>query len=296
SALAHAHERGIVHRDVKPSNLLLDGGGTVWITDFGLAKTEEDAQTRTGDILGTIRYMSPERFQGKCDPRADIYALGMTLDELKAEQQAIEDLYASHVAQANASRFSRQVGQRFDTIKAVRKAAELVRERGMPAERLDDLRSLAIAALALPDLRTLKSWEGRTGEATSWVMDDQARLYARWKPDEGISLCRLDTDEMIARMQGGEFLRFSPGGRFLIACGNYRFRVWDVSHSEPRLVHQEEEYDFAFHPDGRHLLISGRDGSLWRYDLHAPGEAPAFFVSLRSHKSMWRDGGLVFDP
>jgi serine/threonine protein kinase/WD40 repeat protein len=90
SALAHAHERGIVHRDVKPSNLLLDSSGIVWVTDFGLAKTEEDSLTRTGDILGTIRYMSPERFQGRCDPRADIYALGMSLYELLVLRPAFE--------------------------------------------------------------------------------------------------------------------------------------------------------------------------------------------------------------
>ena len=82
SALAYAHARGIVHRDIKPSNLLLDTEGVVWVTDFGLAKTEDDSLTQTGDILGTIRYMAPERFHGHCDPRADIYALGLTLYEL----------------------------------------------------------------------------------------------------------------------------------------------------------------------------------------------------------------------
>jgi hypothetical protein len=81
-ALAHAHARGIVHRDVKPSNLLLDESGVVWVTDFGLAKTEEDNLTRTGDLPGTLRYMSPERFDGQCDVRADVYAPGLTLYEL----------------------------------------------------------------------------------------------------------------------------------------------------------------------------------------------------------------------
>ena len=80
--LAHAHSRGIVHRDIKPSNLLLDTDGIVWITDFGLAKADEDGLTATGDILGTLRYMAPERFRGQGDARADIYALGMTLYEL----------------------------------------------------------------------------------------------------------------------------------------------------------------------------------------------------------------------
>lgn len=82
SALAYAHARGIIHRDIKPSNLLLDAAGIVWITDFGLAKTGDDALTHTGDILGTIRYMSPERFRGHCDVRADVYSLGLTLYEL----------------------------------------------------------------------------------------------------------------------------------------------------------------------------------------------------------------------
>jgi WD40 repeat protein/serine/threonine protein kinase len=89
-ALAHAHARGIVHRDVKPSNLLLDDSGVVWVTDFGLAKTEEDNLTRTGDLPGTLRYMAPERFEGQCDARADIYALGLTLYELLVLKPAFQ--------------------------------------------------------------------------------------------------------------------------------------------------------------------------------------------------------------
>ena len=74
--------RGIVHRDIKPSNLLLDTEGVVWITDFGLAKGDDEGLTQSGDILGTIRYMAPERFRGEGDARADVYALGLTLYEL----------------------------------------------------------------------------------------------------------------------------------------------------------------------------------------------------------------------
>jgi WD40 repeat protein len=80
--LAYAHASGIVHRDIKPSNLLLDHAGVVWIADFGLAKTDEEGLTHTGDILGTLRYLAPERFRGEGDARADIYALGLTLYEL----------------------------------------------------------------------------------------------------------------------------------------------------------------------------------------------------------------------
>ncbi|WP_165073584.1 protein kinase domain-containing protein [Paludisphaera rhizosphaerae] len=82
-ALAHAHGQGILHRDIKPSNLLLDAEGEIWVTDFGLAKVEgSDGLTRTGDIVGTLRYMAPERFEGWSDPRSDVYGLGMTLYEL----------------------------------------------------------------------------------------------------------------------------------------------------------------------------------------------------------------------
>ena len=82
-ALAYAHQQGVLHRDIKPSNLLLDVAGRVWVTDFGLAKVEgSDGPTRTGDIVGTVRYMPPERFDGWSDHRSDVYSLGATLYEL----------------------------------------------------------------------------------------------------------------------------------------------------------------------------------------------------------------------
>jgi WD40 repeat protein len=91
-ALAYAHQHGILHRDIKPSNLLLDADGTVWITDFGLAKVEgSSALTQTGELLGTLCYMAPERFKGVSDRRGDVYGLGMTLYELLALRPAFED-------------------------------------------------------------------------------------------------------------------------------------------------------------------------------------------------------------
>ena len=91
SALEYAHGQGILHRDIKPSNLLLDMRGIVWVTDFGLAKMDDDRDlTHSGDIIGTLRYMPPEAFGGKTDVRSDIYSLGLTLYEMLALRPAFD--------------------------------------------------------------------------------------------------------------------------------------------------------------------------------------------------------------
>jgi tRNA A-37 threonylcarbamoyl transferase component Bud32 len=84
-ALDHAHRQGIVHRDVKPNNVLITRDGRPLLTDFGIAKAlnETQALTRTGTSIGTPEYMAPEQIQGqKVDGRTDIYALGIVLYEM----------------------------------------------------------------------------------------------------------------------------------------------------------------------------------------------------------------------
>ena len=88
-ALVYAHAQGTLHRDIKPANLILDGDGVVWVTDFGLAKAMEDeAVTRSSDLVGTLQYMAPEQLVGDADARTDVHGLGLVLYELAALRPA----------------------------------------------------------------------------------------------------------------------------------------------------------------------------------------------------------------
>ena len=92
SALDYAHTQGVLHRDLKPNNILLDASGDAYITDFGIARlmTTNQQLTSTG-VVGTPSYMSPEQAQGlSLDGRSDVYALGVVLFELLTGRRPFE--------------------------------------------------------------------------------------------------------------------------------------------------------------------------------------------------------------
>jgi serine/threonine-protein kinase len=147
-ALEYAAGQGVLHRDIKPSNLLLDVFGTVWLTDFGLAKaTGTPDLTGAGDLLGTLRYMAPERFRGRADVRSDVYALGLTLFEMLALRPAFkaqgQGQLMHRVASAEPPRLDQLTpGLPLDLATIVHKA--MAREPGdryqTPAALAEDLR------------------------------------------------------------------------------------------------------------------------------------------------------------
>lgn len=86
-ALAYAHEQQVVHRDIKPGNILIDDHQQPWLNDFGLARPMEGSDlTASGQVVGTLRYLPPERFEGESTATGDIYSLGITLYELMTLQ------------------------------------------------------------------------------------------------------------------------------------------------------------------------------------------------------------------
>jgi WD40 repeat protein/serine/threonine protein kinase/Flp pilus assembly protein TadD len=398
-ALAHAHGQGILHRDIKPSNLLLDTHGTVWVTDFGLAKADDgDGLTQTGDIVGTLRYMAPERFGGQSDPRSDLYGLGVTLYELltlrpafaesdhhkllqrvlhdepprprklnpevprdletivlkaiareprkrytsaaemaedlrrfladrpvkarrasalerlwrwvgrnpalaaalgavalllftvavgaflfawgtgrqlqetrQARDEATVRLYRSLVQQARASRRSRGIGQRLDSLATLEQATRLARQLRLPEQDFLELRNEVIACLALPDVRVAREWDGWPDGTNQVHFDDQLERYARVDGQGNVTVRRVADDAEICHFPsgiGGCFTFLSPDGRFLWAGNAPRGKVWDVAGHEPRaILHPGPVVSHAFSPDSRRVALGHPDGSISLYDL-----------------------------
>jgi tetratricopeptide (TPR) repeat protein len=161
SGLAHAHKAGIVHRDVKPANLMVDQDGTLKIVDFGIARLAESTMTKSGMLIGTLNYMSPEQLSGEpVDARTDIFAVGAVFYEMIALRPAFPgtmvegvlhricheppDPLASldpdvdpEVERIVLRALEKDPRQRYQDLVAMRRDVEKIRMRLMRAEQVD---------------------------------------------------------------------------------------------------------------------------------------------------------------
>ncbi len=172
-ALAYAHKQGVLHRDVKPANLLIDDSGTVCLADFGLARLADDLSlTATGEMPGTLRYLAPECLDGDGDERADVYGLGLTLYELLAGRPAF--------AGTNRARLIREIAE---------KTPEPLRSLVPTIPR--DLETIVLKAIA----------RGASARyATAQDMADDLRRFLRGEPIQARRASPIDrTAEAVRR-------------------------------------------------------------------------------------------------
>jgi len=418
-ALDYAHRQGVVHRDIKPSNLLLDSQGNVWVTDFGLAKlVQGDDLSQSHDLVGTLRFMAPERFRGVTSPLGDVYSLGATLYELltlkpafpeqdharlidriahqppvplrqhdrriprdletlvqKALAKDPKDRFANaaelgdelrrhlesrpirsrpvgHVerlwrwsrrnpalaalialgatltailvivstvaawtyhGQRNELRFEQRrtqasltraehaehearlalgrslvsegaalertglIGQRFESLDRLARAAKVLGTDPEGRKRLPEIRNLAIAAVGLADLRVRRQHD--CGDVLGIEVDAVLERYATVERSGAVVVHRLDDDRELARLPAPDLRDFwlatplfSPDGELLathyFGSGVDLLRIWHLGQRKllAGLPKRRGDAPPTFHPDGHRFLFSAPDGGIGVWD------------------------------
>jgi len=164
-ALAYAHAQGLVHRDVKPQNILLMPDGTPRLADFGIARLVDGSTTRTAAILGSAQYLSPEQSRGEdATPRSDIYACGIVLYEMLAGRPPFEGPNALAIAHQHLHDDPASLRTLAPGLEGQLSSAVMHALSKDPGERFEDARSFANALTAghgLPEHTDIQPLSGK---------------------------------------------------------------------------------------------------------------------------------------
>jgi WD40 repeat protein/serine/threonine protein kinase len=319
-ALAYAHAQGILHRDVKPGNLLLDTQGTIWVTDFGLAKAEDSEElTSAGDIVGTVRYMAPERFRGQSDARSDVYALGLTLYEMLTLRPAFDSADRARLIDRIAResppaprRVDPRIPRDLETVALKAMAKDPAARYQTAAALADDLQRY----LADRPIRARRiSWAGHTwrwcrrNPAVAGLLSAVATLLAVSVVVLAVSNTRIrraknDLEQALyyqsvaAAAAAREKDRPARAEELLDRCPPH-LRGWEWHYLKrqpfatfPTLdLHDKIVLRVAFSPDGGLVAAAGRDGWVAVWDART---GAAVLPPFRAQKEFVR--GLVFSP
>jgi serine/threonine-protein kinase len=313
-AIEYAHAHGVMHRDIKPANMIVTPGGSLKLTDFGLAKAATDARlTQSGAVVGTVYYMPPEQVKSAAtvDGRADIYSLGAVLYELAAGRRPFDaespfDVMLAHVqsqptapcaiqpniprtvsdailkalAKAPADRFASAA----EFAEALREVPASVPRRKWPWTGIAAA-IVVLAGLASIDWKPAPPPKPATTPVTAPRNREPVPVPARPLPKQPPPAAEtprggfhriggLDSDGTAAAMA------FSPDGRWIaVGTDSRAIEIWDASTGKRNHLwrgHAAGVTAIAFSPDGQWLATGSEDGVTKVWDPATQKEQKSF--------------------
>ncbi|MET0129023.1 MAG: protein kinase [Solirubrobacterales bacterium] len=270
--LAAAHLRRLVHRDVKPQNVLIDGEGRAKVTDFGIARElEQDGLTKTGRVLGTTDYVSPEQAMGQpVDARSDIYSLGIVLFEMLTGDVPFKADNVVGVAMKHVNEKIPDVQKRRrDVSSALAAVVERATEK-KPEKRYDDMNSMLAELENALEVEVARAGRS-TGEATT-VLDSVPRrqriVTSRRVSIAGILLVLAGTAAalLIAGLSGDDRQR-SPDGNTGGGSGAPAGTEIELTAAQDF----DPEGDTEEHAEEVKLAIDGIPNTTWSTETYTAG-------------------------